>query len=196
MDALNSRPVETHIIIKERRGLGRKLSSLAGLLLFLIFGSVASAPNGFSIQNQGQPEQARFYAVRVVFEQGVLNAKDALGAPDGRYAEILPGGQLVLLMEKELYVFLVGIDWESGGALDYSGAVVAKGETAVVLEGWLPIAEAQGGGHRWIPIGTGSTLYILPGSIMRVNLVRITNTGTTPLFVDAVIGVEPEKERK
>jgi hypothetical protein len=43
-----------------------------------------------------------------------------------------------------------------------------------------------------VPIGTGSTVYIPPGSIMRVDLVRITNTGTTSLFVDAIIGVEPE----
>jgi hypothetical protein len=171
--------------------LRRKLLSLAGLLIFLALGSLARVTNSLSIQNRGQPQQPRFYAVRVVSEQGVLNAKDALGAPDGRYAEILPGGQLVLLMEKGLYIFLAGTQ-DSGGGLAYSGAVVAKGETPAVLEGWLPVVEAQGGGHLWVPIGTGSTVYIPPGIIMRVNLVRITNTGTTPLFVDAVIGVEPE----
>jgi len=170
--------------------------SVAGLVLFLASRLLVSTPDAFSIQRQGQPEPVRFYAVRVVSEKGVLNSKDALGAPDGHYAEILPGGQLVLLMEKELYVFPVGSQNNGGGigygGLAYSGTVVAEGETAAALEGWLPVVEARGSGHLWVPIGTGSTVYIPPGSIMRVDLVRITNTGTTSLFVDAIIGVEPE----
>jgi hypothetical protein len=175
-----------------------KSALLRSFLFFAFLVLPGSGPDGLSGkgQDQNQAERPKFYAVQVVSEKGVLNAKDALGAPDGRYAEILPGGQLVLLMEKKLYVFLVGSQ-DSGGGLDYSGTVVAKGETAAVLEGWLPVVEAQGGGHRWIPIGQGSTVYyILPESIMRTDLVRITNTGTTSLFVDAIIGVEPEKERK
>jgi len=163
-----------------------------GVFLGLSGGIVVGARPSSYRHDQEKQERPRFYALRVVSEKKVLNAKDSLGAPDGRYAEILPGGQLVLLMEKGLYIFLAGTQ-DSGGGLAYSGAVVAKGETPAVLEGWLPLVEAQSGGHRWIPIGQGSTLYyILPGIIMRTDLVRITNTGTTSLFVDAVIGVEPE----
>jgi len=175
-----------------------KLVSLAGLLLFLAFGSVASAPNGLSIQNQGQQEQRRFYAVRVVSEKNVLNAKDALGPPDGRYAEILPGGQLVLLMEKELEVFPGGLQ-DYGVGLAYSGAIVAKGETPGLLEAWIPIKNAKGEEcYDWISIGGGmpSPLYHgWPQGIARTNKVRITNVGTESLFVDAMVGFVTEAEK-
>lgn len=88
----------------------KRLLPLASLVLFVALGSFVSAQNGLSIQNSGHQEQQKFYALRVVSEKDVLSANDSLGAPDTRYAEILPGGQLVLLMEKKLYVFLAGTE--------------------------------------------------------------------------------------
>ncbi len=175
----------------------RKLLTV-GFFLFLSVGLLATTPGGFfgKAQDQGQQEKPRFYALRVVSEKNVKNAKDSLGAPDGHYAEILPGGQLVLLMEKRLYVFPVGSQ-DYGGGLAYNGVIVAKGETTSVFEGWLPINEAQGGGHAWITIGQALTIYyILPEPIMRADLVRITNTGTESLFVDAIIGLDREAVRR
>jgi len=167
-----------------------------GVFLGLSGGIIVGAKPSYYREDQEKKERPKFYALRVVSEKNVLNAKDSLGAPDGRYAEILPGGQLVLLMEKKLYVYPVG-SLDEGGGLAYSGVIVAKGETASVFEGWLPINETQGGGHAWIAIGQSSTFYyVLPEAIMSVDLVRITNTGTKSLFVDAIIGLDREAERR
>jgi hypothetical protein len=87
----------------------------AGFLLFLSASLLAHGPSVFpgKAPGQDQPERPKFYALRVVFEKNIQNAKDSLGPPDDRYAEILPGGQLVLLMEKELYLFI--LSWSSEG---------------------------------------------------------------------------------
>jgi len=166
---------------------------LAGLLLFLSAGLLARALIGFpgKTPGQGQPERPKFYALRVVFEKNVQNPKDSLGAPDGRYAEILSGGQLVVLMENEFYSFQI---------LD-SGSVVCKGEANYGLEGWFQIQDTPDkqqnyawmiihgdpwtpGGFRFLP-----TYYSFDGST-GVDMIRITNIGTKSLFVDAVIGYE------
>ncbi len=166
---------------------------LLSLLLFVFLVSLVGDPDGLSGrgQDQNQAERPKFYAVQVISEKGVLNAKDALGAPDGHYTEILPGGQLVLLMEKELYVFPVGgQDWVG---LAYSGAIVAKGETPAALEGWIPIRDLRGDKrHDWVSIGMGSPPNPgwpgWPEGTVRTHKIRITNTGTESLFVDAIIG--------
>jgi hypothetical protein len=91
-------------------------------------GSLASAVHRFHGKTQGQPERPKFYALRVVSDKQVLNAKDSLGAPDGRFAEILPSGQLVLLMEKNF----VDI-----------GLLVCKGEEDYGLEGRVHMQDTK-----------------------------------------------------
>jgi hypothetical protein len=173
----------------------------ASLLLFLSAGLLARAPSGFpgKAPGQDQPEKPKFYSRRVVCEKEVQNAKDSLGAPDGRYAEILPGGQLVVLMENELYSFQI---------LD-SGSVVYKGEPDYGLEGFFQIQDTPDkqqnyawmiihgdpwtpGGFRFAPAYSG---YLFCGNT-GVNMIRITNFGTKSLFVDAVIGYGIEAERR
>ena len=123
---------------------------LAASFLFLSAVLLIRAPRGFSgkAPGQGQPERPKFYAQRVVFEKKVQNAKDSLGAPDGRYAEILPGGQLVLFMENKIYHFTT---------LD-SGSVVGKGEAEYGLEGWFPMQDPQGKRYYgWMPLAVGES---------------------------------------
>lgn len=181
----------------------------AGFLLFLSVGLLASAPGSFfgKTQDHGKKERPKFYALRVVSEKNVQNAKDSLGAPDGRYAEILPGGQLVLLMEKELYLFPgIGGNPEGGPALADSGSVVGKGEADIGLEVWSPWQDAEGKYHYgWVPVGVSTTGFSLPvidiyspsfKGNTGVNKVRITNLSTKSLFVDAVIGYDREAERR
>ena len=134
--------------------------------------------------------------MQVVFEKKVQNAKDWLGAPDGRYAVILPGGQLVVLMENMLYPFLSYGPPEGGGGLADSGSVVGKTETDFILEGWFPMYDTQGKQHYvWIPLGLSASGFCiwLEGSA-GVDMIRITNPGTKSLFVDAVIGRGKEAE--
>lgn len=175
---------------------------LPSLLIFVFLMSLVGDPNG--LLGKGQlVERPRFYAVQIVSEKGVLNAKDALGAPDGHYAEILPGGELVLLMEKELEVFPVR-GWDSGVNLAYSGAIVAKGDTPALLEAWIPIRSASGDErYVWIPIGgdtSGLYFNVLWRGPKHTDKIRITNLGPEvfvpgdflqepqSLFVDAIIG--------
>jgi len=177
----------------------------ASLLLFLSAGLLAHAPSGFpgKAPGQDQPQRPQFYARQIVCEKEVQNAKDSLGAPDGRYAEILPGGQLVVLMENKLYPFpIIGGVSEFGGAPTDSGSVVGKGGADIGLEGWSPWQDTQGKQHHaWIPLGLSATGFSLPliysfeGSA-GVDMIRITNPGTKSLFVDAVIGYVREAEER
>jgi hypothetical protein len=81
-------------------------------------------------------------------EREFQNAKDSLGAPDGRYAEILPGGQLVVLMENKPYPFpIIGGISEFGGGPPDSGSVVGKGGADIGLEGWFPMQDTQSKQH-------------------------------------------------
>lgn len=175
--------------------------------MFLSFGLLASTPGGFfgKTQDQGQQERPKFYALRVVSENNVQNAKDSLGAPDGRYAEILPGGQLVLVMERELYVFpAVGGDPVAGNVTQAdSGSFVAKGGADIGLEVWSPWEDEENKQHHdWMGVGLSATGFILPvfyafkGSTTGVNMIRITNIGNESLFMDAVIGYAMETERR
>src|SRR4030042_5463571 len=101
-----------------------------GVLLFLSAGLLAHVPSAFAgrAPRQDQPERSKFYALQVVCEKEVQNSKDSLGVPDDSYAELLPGGQLVVLMEKSF------ID---------SGNVVCKGEVDYGLEGFFHIQKPE-----------------------------------------------------
>lgn len=176
-----------------------KIRELITLCVFLgLSGGIAveARPSCFR-HDQGKEERPKFYALRVVSEKNVQNAKDSLGAPDGRHAEILPGGQLILLMEKKLYPFPnIGLIPE-GGLAD-SGSVVGKGGADFNLEGWFTTQDAQGKQYSaWVPLVVSLTGFcIWPLSYAGVNMIRITNRGIKSLFVDAVIGYGIEAERK
>lgn len=175
----------------------RKIGLLTvAFLLFLSASILAHAPSSFpgKVPWQDQPERPKFYAICVVSEKNVLNAKNSLGAPDGCYTEILPRGQLVVIMEKNF------ID---------SGTVVCKGEEAYGLEAWVQMQDTQDEqqNYAWMIIQREpSNRFIFLGGDpnsgmggywgMAVNTVRITNSGTKSLFVDAVIGYGMEAERR
>jgi hypothetical protein len=168
----------------------------AVFFLFLSAGPLIGAERGFpgKEQEQDQQETPKFYALRVVFEKKVQNAKDSLGSPDGLYAEIQPGGQLVVLMESKIYP-LANFD---------SGSVVSKGESDYGLEGWFQMQDTQGKQQfYWMPLTMGHS----PGSFRisafephsgsaGIDTIRIGNAGTQSLFVDAVIGNSREAERR
>jgi len=171
----------------------------ASFLLFLSAGILAPAPSGFAgkAPKHDQPQGPKFYALGVVCQKGVQNAKDSLGAPDGRYVEILPAGQLVVLMENKLYPFPgIGRPGE-GGALADSGTVVGKGGSDVSLEGRFEWQDTQGKQrYDWIALGLSVSGFCLPliDSLCPFNIsagtdmIRITNIGIKSLFVDAVVG--------
>ncbi len=178
---------------------GRLLGT--GLLLFLSASPLAPALSGFPGETPGlaHPERPKFYALQVVFEKNVQDAKDSLGAPDGRYAEIQPGGQLVVLMEKKLYPFPILSGWlEGGGGLADSGSVAGKGETDFSLEGWFLKQTTQCKPHYvWRPLVLSSSGFCVWLECKAgVDMIRIANSGTKSLFVDAVIGYGRRAERR
>ena len=175
-----------------------------GVFLGLSGGMIVGARPSCYRHDQEKEERPKFYALRVVSENNVQNAKDSLGAPDGRYAEILTGGQLVLRMEKELYLFI--LSGSPDGLATISGSVVGKGGADIGLEVWSPWQDTEGKCHyAWVPAGLSATGFsVLVSDISSpsfkgntgANTVRITNLGTKSLFVDAVIGLDREAERR
>ncbi|MHA1280401.1 MAG: hypothetical protein ACTSQ8_24790 [Candidatus Helarchaeota archaeon] len=133
-------------------------------------------------KDQKKEERPKFYALHVVSKNDVRNAKNSLGLPDKRYAEILPNGQIVLQMEDNF------ID---------CGEVICRGEKNFSLEGWFNIQEKQNQAenYAWMIIQRESINRFLffPESYIwwgdtGVNRIRITNLGTESLLLDAVIG--------
>src|SRR4030042_5868127 len=171
----------------------------ASCLRFLSAGILGPAPSGFAgkAPRQDQPQRLKFYALGVVCQKDVQNAKHSLSAPDGRCAEILPAGQLVALMENKLYSF-PGPGWPGeGGAPADSGSVVGKGGADFSLGGWLPTQDTQGTQQfDWIALGLSVSGFCLPlidslspfDISAGTDMIRITNIGPKSLFVDAVIG--------
>jgi hypothetical protein len=121
----------------------------------------------FCPHDQEKRERPKFYALQVVSEKNIQNAKGSLGAPDGRCAEILPGGQLVLIMEKEFWFFpATGGSPETGLSWADSGSVVGKGGADIGLEVWSPCWDTEGIYHyAWMPVGLSTTGFILPERI-------------------------------
>ncbi|MGA2363771.1 MAG: hypothetical protein ABSG73_15120 [Candidatus Aminicenantales bacterium] len=183
-----------------------------GVFLGLSGGIILGARPFCYGHGQEKEERPKFYALRVVSEKSVQNAKDSLGASDGRYAEILPGGQLVLQMEKGFCLFVLGSNQEEGVEM-ISGSVVGKGGADTSLELWSPWQAREGKYYcGWVAVGLSAKGFSIPIDLglyydskgitppfignTGVNTVRITNLGTKSLFVDAVIGLDMEVERK
>ena len=135
---------------------------------------------------QGQEERPKFYATRIISEEGVINARQALGEPDGRYAEIAPGGRMVLLMENRIYPSTTFDD----------GKVFVKEDSDYGLEGWFPTSGSQKDpGFAWMLLIRGQSsggfrvalVDALAGNA-GVNMIRIANNDTKPILLDAVAG--------
>ncbi len=126
-----------------------------------------------------------FYAGQVVDHIDVADPENALGVPDGMFAEIRPGGEMTLEMEEPL----VGLD----GSDD--GRIVMRNGTAFGLAGLFPMDEE--GSLAWQPLSPGSE----PGGFnlgplrdptgRSTRTIRIINDDDRPLFLDAVIGFGP-----
>jgi hypothetical protein len=160
------------------------------ILLVLTVGALAAARAGTSGPRPGrgqeQGERPKLYARSVVFEQNVKSSGNALGEPDGRFAEIAPGGQLVLLLEDRIY---------PSGSFD-GGLVVVKEESHYGLEGWFLVGGTpQDPQFAWMPLVKGQS----PGSFRvavreaiegsaGLSMIRISNADTKPILLDALVG--------
>ena len=153
----------------------------AGLCLFGAAGLLASrstAPAGGAPQD----DRAGFYGKQIVDHISVVDPGSALGEPDGRFAEIRPGGEMTVLMADRIYYSDASDD----------GAVVAKGDGRYGLAGLFRMDEE--GQSAWQPLPTGRT----PGGfkvgtsmfnvVQSTDTLKIANDDARSVFVDAVIG--------
>jgi hypothetical protein len=143
-----------------------------------------------------QPDRQRFFAFQILSEKDVLNSKNVIGAPDERYAEIQPGGQLAVLMTQKFIDF---------------GTLLSTGEDDYRLEGLFHMQDTGDAqqDYAWMAVSAGSqipggwpggfrfdsgTINPLEGGT-GVDKIRITNVGPNSLFVDAVIGYGKDTEK-
>jgi hypothetical protein len=165
----------------------KTLSSIVALGLLCAAGLSALKPaplaNGGS--QEGRPA---FYGEKVVDHINVVSPEYALDEPDGRYAEIRPGGEMTVRMASRIYYSDASDD----------GTVVTKGDGKYGLAGLFRMNEE--GESAWQPLPPGRT----PGGFkfgpsmfpvaQSTDTLRIVNDDTRPVFVDAVIGYG-KKER-
>jgi len=168
--------------------MGKKFISPLLILSVLSIGIAARVL--FSGQERGrgqeEPDRPKFYAKRILFEQNVKNADDALGEPDGRAAEIGPGGHLIVLMEERIYP-----------SLNYDdGYVVLLEDSRFNVEGWFPMTGTQKPSQfAWIAMVRGQSprgfrlafMDPIEGSA-GVNMIRISNDDTKAILMDAIVG--------
>jgi hypothetical protein len=137
-----------------------------------------SAPAGGAPQD----DRAGFYVKQVVDHIGVVDPAAALGEPDGRFAEIRPGGEMTVLMAAPIYYSDASDD----------GTVVAKGDGRYGLAGLFRMNEE--GQSAWQPLPTGRTPggfkvgTIMFNVVQSTDTVKIANDDARSVFVDAVIG--------
>jgi hypothetical protein len=165
------------------------------ILLVLTAGEIAAAraaaPSPQPGREQEQGERPKLYARSVVFELNVKNSRDALGEPDGRFAEIAPGGQLVLLLEDRIYP----------SATFDAGVVVTKEESQYGLEGWFLVSGTpQDPQFAWMPLVRGQSPASFRLAVMEagegsagLNMIRISNADTKPILLDALVGYGREE---
>jgi hypothetical protein len=159
----------------------RKIIVLCGLGLILAAFTPAARPVATGDERSTGSGQ-EFYADEVVDQDLVVDAGNALGEPDGRYAEIKPGGELIVRMPEPIRY--------SDAADD--GRVITKGGARYGLAGLFRMSEE--GEPAWQPLAPGGTPggFKLGTSMFPVaqstETIRIVNDDTRSVLVDAVSG--------
>jgi hypothetical protein len=163
----------------------KTLFLLCGLGLVLA-AAPAFRPRAAAAEGPPQKGVPEFYANEVVDQVNVLDAGNALGEPDGRYAEIRPGGEMTVRMPEPIRY--------SDGSDD--GRIVTKGGARYGLAGLFKMTEE--GESAWQPLAPGGTAggFKLGTSMFPVTqsteALRIVNDDTRSVFVDAVFGFRRE----
>lgn len=130
----------------------------------------------------------QFYAAEVEDEINVNDAENVLGEPDGRCAEIKPGGEMTVVMDYEL-IYLDGSD---------DGRIVTRGEAEFGLAGLFEGGEGEAPGWQALAPGQGQGGFKLgamrSNPLQRTRVIRIVNNDDKrSVFIDAVVGFGPGK---
>lgn len=153
----------------------------ASLVLVVAAGLLLLEPAAPAAQ-EPRKDQAEFYARQVLDKVEVVSPESALGEPDGRFAEIRPGGELTVRMESRIYY--------SDSADD--GSVVTKGGASYGLAGLFRMSEEGEEAWQALHPGRGPGGFKFGPMMFPVtqstDTIRIVNDDTKPVYVDAVVG--------
>jgi hypothetical protein len=129
-----------------------------------------------------QDDRPRLFAIKISDHISVVDPQNALGEPDGRWAEIRPGGELTVVLAERIY---------SSDASD-DGAIVLKGEGRYGVAGLFRMNEE--GESAWQPLmpgGTAGGFKFGPSQFIvtpSTDTIKVANDDTRSIFVDAVVG--------
>gem|GEM_PF-4514653 len=149
-----------------------KSSSLAGL---------SKANNNVQEEKLLEQKIKGCYAALIVQPEttGVVDAENILGKPDSKYAQILPGGELTFKIEMPLSA---SIAYNNGVIIakdegDYSLAALVHLEDSLV---WTAVMPG--------PVPGGFRLTYSNQIPNEEVILKITNIGNKPVYIDAVVG--------
>lgn len=137
-----------------------------------------------------QDERPQVCGAKVLDHINVVDPDNVLGEPDGRFAEIRPGGEITVLMAERIYYSDASDD----------GTVVTKGGGQYGVAGLFQMTEE--GPPAWQALAPGRT----PGGfkfgtsmfsvVQSTDTLKIANDDTRSIFVDALIGYGKEKRAR
>jgi hypothetical protein len=150
------------------------------------------AKPGQEDQTLEQEDRPIFFASRVLYQQDVVDPDAVLGEPDDDFAEILPGGQMIFLMEDRIYPSMASDD----------GLILCEGDIDYGLAGWFPVGDSQNPQqYAWLALLNGKSPSGFRLAAFRpdsgspgVNMLKIVNNDTKSLWLDAVVGYGHEPE--
>lgn len=138
-----------------------------------------------SLGNTLEEQAEAYYAKEIVYSETklVINPENALGKPDDKYAEIKPGGELTLKMEKPFSALKFG---------GIGGRVVTKDDCEYAVAVLVPTEERQGKieyAWRWLlPSSIPGGIYNPTDGQVKVEEIKIMNNDTKDLHIDGIIG--------
>lgn len=121
----------------------------------------------------------KFYA-KEYFNPGtnlVINPEYVMGKPDNKYSEILPNGELTVIMEKPFSKLMFYAE----------GRIVSKNESDYSVAALVHM-EGEEAWRELVPTAIPGALDIPHDAQTLVNTIKIKNTGSEPIHIDAVIG--------
>jgi len=117
-------------------------------------------------------EANEFYVKEIISSNLVNNPHYALGKQDDKYAEIMPGGELVLKMEKP---FLPQEQYNDGKIIAKDGEYSVA---ALVQDAWREIFPGVVPGGFKIP----------KSGQVQVDTLKILNIGNERVYIDSIVG--------
>jgi hypothetical protein len=163
-------------------GMRERTFLMTGAICLLCAAALSASRAASPAGGARQDARPKIYGRKALDHISVVDPANALGEPDGRCAEIRPGGEMTVLMAGRIYY--------SDSSDD--GQLVVKGDGRYGLAGLFRMSDE--GEPAWQPLQPGGTPggFKLGSSMFNVaqsiDTIKIVNDDSRSVFVDAVIG--------